>query len=941
MLDVYRNSLRRLRVVFALTAAFFFLSVTQAFAYQYIVEMWDEYGDSWNGGELTVKVNGVTVLDRVDFEDPYYSYSNTGPVYGPRRYFFHAQPGDVVTTTFYAGSWSSECYYHIMDADENILTSDGMGYTVPTGLTYTLPTGSGKSGCWYTIHMHDDFGDAWLYSGSISIYINNTLVHSNVRMTNEHFPEPLLGNPLNYRDDFYFKVKNGDQIKFSWVPDASSYYPSECQYFVFDAFGKQIFADGQNSTSPTAKNTVIGTGACSYDVSIYTAVLGYADKYWARREAPDAHPVQVTLFDEYGTAPTYAKAVYKVGSMPADSTDGVVEAFDLTWAGDYAQIDFSQKISTLALGMSPTVYVKVWVPYDEDPTNNGAAADQQMVFDEKVKGFEDFESWDGANNLIGVSLTNDMGWTTVDLDGGDKWQTVDLGQVMLFHPGGTDDWIFTPAAYLPNAFSTRLQGELAGAAPNTSFDLAFGTAPNPGAMTVFATFSNVNIGGPATFADLFGGYSPYFNTPINGAGDYYVGIHLRSGGVLIDWLKLDKNPSPPPVIGFGQPGADISTFIDDLGASIDLTAIYKQPGKITKTYEVASTTNIYGLNGDFLWDVETTDPWITLIKEKPEPTLQGYNFTPPRPRQHQTFTMTIDPSGLAPGLHTGTLRFYGTLFNDDFKPPNAGLVATNEIFEVKVNLRIVTAGTKNGPKQLTATLPGPFTVAGSPYDFVDQGTGLRLATVEVTNGQINTLTIHCFPNQLPQNLARKMYVTRYWQIDYTGTGWTANINFPYADQEAGMVMDKLQLRGIRQPTPNGPWEDPIMGTTSVSDPATNSVTVNDLNDVNVMGSIALAHPYMIVIKDGREIPQSFSLKQNYPNPFNPTTTIAFDVPEERHVRVAVYNSLGAEVAVLVDEVLAAGRYTRTFDATGLPSGTYVYRLMAGDYVQTERMTLSK
>jgi hypothetical protein len=59
------------------------------------------------------------------------------------------------------------------------------------------------------------------------------------------------------------------------------------------------------------------------------------------------------------------------------------------------------------------------------------------------------------------------------------------------------------------------------------------------------------------------------------------------------------------------------------------------------------------------------------------------------------------------------------------------------------------------------------------------------------------------------------------------------------------------------------------------------------------------------------------------------------------VRIAVYNSLGMEVAVLVDETRGAGRYQASFDATGLPSGTYIYRMTAGDFTQTRSMTLSK
>jgi hypothetical protein len=134
--------------------------------------------------------------------------------------------------------------------------------------------------------------------------------------------------------------------------------------------------------------------------------------------------------------------------------------------------------------------------------------------------------------------------------------------------------------------------------------------------------------------------------------------------------------------------------------------------------------------------------------------------------------------------------------------------------------------------------------AGSPYDFIDPQTGDPIATVEVTSGQIDAMTIRAYPKQLPQNITRMLYVERYWQITHSGTGWTADITFPYSDQEAGMIIDKAQLRSVRQAVPFGAWEDPTMGTTSVSDPPSdNQVRVNGFTPANIDGNLALAHPY--------------------------------------------------------------------------------------------------
>jgi len=88
-------------------------------------------------------------------------------------------------------------------------------------------------------------------------------------------------------------------------------------------------------------------------------------------------------------------------------------------------------------------------------------------------------------------------------------------------------------------------------------------------------------------------------------------------------------------------------------------------------------------------------------------------------------------------------------------------------------------------------------------------------------------------------------------------------------------------------------------------------------------------------------PTVFALEQNYPNPFNPSTAIAYDVAAPSDVRLAVYDILGREVSVLVNERKGPGNYSVKFDASDLASGVYVYRLQAGNVVRTRKMILLK
>jgi hypothetical protein len=90
-----------------------------------------------------------------------------------------------------------------------------------------------------------------------------------------------------------------------------------------------------------------------------------------------------------------------------------------------------------------------------------------------------------------------------------------------------------------------------------------------------------------------------------------------------------------------------------------------------------------------------------------------------------------------------------------------------------------------------------------------------------------------------------------------------------------------------------------------------------------------------------ETPTEFSLEQNYPNPFNPTTNIEYAVPADGRVILTIYNSLGQEVATLVDDNMSAGRYVVAWDAKGIAGGTYFYRMHAGNSVLTKKMVLLK
>ncbi len=92
---------------------------------------------------------------------------------------------------------------------------------------------------------------------------------------------------------------------------------------------------------------------------------------------------------------------------------------------------------------------------------------------------------------------------------------------------------------------------------------------------------------------------------------------------------------------------------------------------------------------------------------------------------------------------------------------------------------------------------------------------------------------------------------------------------------------------------------------------------------------------------GNSLPDKYELGANYPNPFNPSTMIEYAVPSEGQVTVKVYDILGREVVTLVNEYQSPGRYKVTWNAAGMPSGLYVYRMTGNEFNATRKMLLIK
>ena len=215
---------------------------------------------------------------------------------------------------------------------------------------------------------------------------------------------------------------------------------------------------------------------------------------------------------------------------------------------------------------------------------------------------------------------------------------------------------------------------------------------------------------------------------------------------------------------------------------------------------------------------------------------------------------------------------------------------------------------------LTLTNGGPSATAGVQVrDLIEPDSLVELVSVETTG----TAT----------------YADALWAVGHVPNGGTATLTVTVRILGAGTLTNTAEIVASTLPDPDSKLGNGTSGE-------------DDFARVTLTASGAQAPSQAAVREDPAseapgEAPRQYALGANYPNPFNPETVIPYAVPEAVSVRIAVYDLLGREVALLVDRNQAAGRYAVRWRAASVATGMYLVRMEAGSFSQVRRVTVVK
>jgi hypothetical protein len=218
----------------------------------------------------------------------------------------------------------------------------------------------------------------------------------------------------------------------------------------------------------------------------------------------------------------------------------------------------------------------------------------------------------------------------------------------------------------------------------------------------------------------------------------------------------------------------------------------------------------------------------------------------------------------------------------------------------------------------------------------DQNNNLIDETFQMKDGS-NWVNIDKTSYQYDDNQNQISTLSMFWNESNWENSYKASLTYNEFNNQTGFSGSFWE---------DGKWILSNKGTFTYDENQNNTLYLFErLNGVFWEPFIRITSTYEKLVTDlielDQAIPEYYALSQNYPNPFNPSTNIEFSIPERSNVSIKVYDIIGREIAVLVDEVKDAGSYSVNFRNSTLASGTYIYNFEANGNVLTKKMTFLK
>lgn len=274
----------------------------------------------------------------------------------------------------------------------------------------------------------------------------------------------------------------------------------------------------------------------------------------------------------------------------------------------------------------------------------------------------------------------------------------------------------------------------------------------------------------------------------------------------------------------------------------------------------------------------------------------------------------------------------------------AGPVTVNEGTVLKITLNGVDTDTDNTLTYTATPLDGA-SITGNVFTWVigyDQSGAYIVRFTAVDNHGLvsNAVTVLVTVN----DVNRAPQYTKYLAPNQVVTVHNVPVEYSFTFEGSDPDGDALLYALEAGPDGSSMTSNGVFTWTPRANQAGKSYTVRvSMSD----GTNIVYHQSVVVgsalvgVETETGIPSEFKLLQNYPNPFNPTTNIRFGLPKESSVRLTIFNILGQEVAVLVNNTLPAGYHKVSFDAANLNTGMYIYKIEADNFVSVKKMLFVK